>query len=191
MRVGPRIQKRIRREFFPADCARALTLLTRWSTRACAPGEDPGRMLAAALYVAQGSVPALKQAISHGRGDFRDLLCPGPLGRPRVTCKPGEGPSSPDEEAFLRAIRRRPADNAARLVYADWLEERGDDRRAEYARVLCRWIAGHPAADRQLIRRERELRKGLGRWWLARVRGMRVGENGPGRGTPPKRRTRE
>jgi uncharacterized protein (TIGR02996 family) len=121
-------------------------------------------------------VRALKRAISIARGDFRDLLCPGSLGRPRIVCDPGERPSAPDEEAFLAAIRRNPPDNGIRLVYADWLEERGDDRRAEYVRLLCRWVASHPAADRQLIRRERELRKGLGRGWLARVRGMRVRE---------------
>jgi uncharacterized protein (TIGR02996 family) len=31
-----------------------------------------------------------------------------------------------EEEAFLRAIAASPTDNTTRLVYADWLEERGD-----------------------------------------------------------------
>jgi uncharacterized protein (TIGR02996 family) len=170
MRLGTRALKRVRREFFPEDYEGAVGLLTRWSTTACAPGESPGRMHGAVLSL----VAALKRAIGVARGDFRDVLCPGYT--PAVVCGPGEGPGSPDEEAFLAGIRRRPADDATRLVYADWLEERGEGRRAEYLRVLCQWLAGHPAADRRLIARERELRAGLGRGWLARVRGMRVRE---------------
>jgi uncharacterized protein (TIGR02996 family) len=38
------------------------------------------------------------------------------------------------EESFLRAIADDPADNTTRLVYADWLEERGDPR-AEFLRL--------------------------------------------------------
>ncbi len=33
-----------------------------------------------------------------------------------------------DEYAFLKAIREHPDDTALRLVYADWLEDRGDPR---------------------------------------------------------------
>jgi uncharacterized protein (TIGR02996 family) len=33
-----------------------------------------------------------------------------------------------EEDAFLRGIRAHPGDDALRLVYADWLEERGDLR---------------------------------------------------------------
>lgn len=39
-----------------------------------------------------------------------------------------------DEAPFLDALRADPADATALLVYADWLEERGD-RRAEYIRL--------------------------------------------------------
>jgi uncharacterized protein (TIGR02996 family) len=50
-----------------------------------------------------------------------------------------------DEQSLLAAIRRFPADDLCRLVYADWLDERGGDerpRRAEFIRVqveLARW----------------------------------------------------
>ncbi len=47
------------------------------------------------------------------------VMCGGPLderGIPRMT---------PDE-AFLQAIRECPADDTPRLIYSDWLEERGD-----------------------------------------------------------------
>src|SRR5262249_60458262 len=40
------------------------------------------------------------------------------------------------EEAFLRAIRDSRDDDAPRLAYADWLEERGDPR-GEFIRVQC------------------------------------------------------
>jgi uncharacterized protein (TIGR02996 family) len=38
--------------------------------------------------------------------------------------------------AFLAAIRDDPEDDAPRLVFADWLEERGDCR-GEFLRVQC------------------------------------------------------
>lgn len=51
-----------------------------------------------------------------------------------------------EESAFLRAIADAPADDAPRLVYADWLDDRGDPRgpfvRAQVA--LARLPAGHP-----------------------------------------------
>ena len=39
-------------------------------------------------------------------------------------------------DAFLQAIRESPDDDTPRLVYADWLEERGDPR-GEFIRVQC------------------------------------------------------
>lgn len=198
MRLGPVAQERVRREFFPEDFETALALLTRWSTTACAPGEYPARMHKAVLNVALGDVPALKRAIGMARGDYRDVLFlgddPDCRVRPAIACDPDEGPWPAEEEAFLAHIRRRPADNAVRLVYADWLDERGADRRAEYLRLLCEWIAGPPAGDRSLIERERKLRPGLGRGWLALIRGMRV-RDGRGRmltfARPPRRGHRE
>lgn len=43
----------------------------------------------------------------------------------------------PDERAFLATIAAEPEDDTVRLVYADWLEERGDPR-GEFVRVQCR-----------------------------------------------------
>mgnify|MGYP001071086375 CR=1 FL=1 len=54
---------------------------------------------------------------------------------------------SADEDAFLAAIRSNPADDTPRLVYADWLDERGDALgallRAEFelARLAARVVA--------------------------------------------------
>jgi uncharacterized protein (TIGR02996 family) len=42
------------------------------------------------------------------------------------------------EELFIQSIRETPADDAPRLIYADWLEEHGQGDRAEFIRVQCR-----------------------------------------------------
>lgn len=39
--------------------------------------------------------------------------------------------------AFLQAILERPEDDAPRLIMADWLEENGEEARAEFIRVQC------------------------------------------------------
>lgn len=43
----------------------------------------------------------------------------------------------PDRRSFIDMIRANPADDGPRLVYADWLEERGETVPAEYVRVAC------------------------------------------------------
>ncbi|MEK6239356.1 MAG: TIGR02996 domain-containing protein, partial [Planctomycetales bacterium] len=40
-----------------------------------------------------------------------------------------------DEQDFLREIAANPSDDAPRLIFADWLEERGD-LRADLLRLL-------------------------------------------------------
>jgi uncharacterized protein (TIGR02996 family) len=76
-----------------------------------------------------------------------------------------------DEDAFLRAILSDPTHPAPRLVYADWLDERGDANsvcRAEYLRVACQ-LDRLPSADlarHRLQARLRRLRKRVGaHWW--------------------------
>jgi uncharacterized protein (TIGR02996 family) len=54
-----------------------------------------------------------------------------------------------DEDAFLRAILASPHDDAPRLIYADWLEERGDPR-GEYIRLLCA-LDGLPGDDARAV----------------------------------------
>lgn len=64
-----------------------------------------------------------------------------------------------DERPFLDAIRARPDDDVVRLVFADWLEERGQRGRAEFIRLQCR-LAGLDEFDPSrpdLIDREWEL----------------------------------
>jgi uncharacterized protein (TIGR02996 family) len=74
-----------------------------------------------------------------------------------------------EERAFLATLRASPADDTARLVYADWLEERGD-RRGEFLRaaVAARTAAAgadlHPHLDRLS-----ELRSAVSPGWLLRA----------------------
>src|SRR5205814_2112647 len=46
-----------------------------------------------------------------------------------------EGPVTREEHALLAAIVADPADDAARLAYADWLDEHGRPERAEFIRA--------------------------------------------------------
>jgi uncharacterized protein (TIGR02996 family) len=77
---------------------------------------------------------------------------------------PPATPTPPD--AFLRAILDNPDDDSVRLVYADWLEERGGVR-AEFIRVQVELARGSGDARRrrQLRRRDRELLEQHHREW--------------------------
>lgn len=72
-----------------------------------------------------------------------------------------------DEAGFFDAMREAPDDDVARLVYADWLDEHGDDTDrtlAELIRVACR-LEHLPAAERPALQlRERELLAALADW---------------------------
>lgn len=70
-----------------------------------------------------------------------------------------------EDEAFIRAIVDSPGDDTARLVYADWLDER-DDPRGAYLRAEHEWAATHDPSERDTLRR---LVKGLSPVWVARV----------------------
>jgi uncharacterized protein (TIGR02996 family) len=76
-----------------------------------------------------------------------------------------------NDEAFLRAITDNPNDSSVRLVYADWLEERGDPR-AEFLRVQQAFTEISPNATgyRDLCEQEQKLVRQLDPVWLQRVR---------------------
>ena len=44
-----------------------------------------------------------------------------------------------DEEAFLKAVLADPDSDGPRLVFADWLQEQGDQLRADFIRVDCEY----------------------------------------------------
>jgi uncharacterized protein (TIGR02996 family) len=60
-----------------------------------------------------------------------------------------------NEQAFLQAIKDRPDDDDLLLVYADWLEERGDQR-AEFLRFLGS-IAGGGVLSEQPVPSYRQI----------------------------------
>src|SRR5687768_543816 len=81
------------------------------------------------------------------------------------------GPPSPEHE-FVEAIRAAPAEDAPRLVYADWLEENGDPDRAAFIRTQCelaRWV---PDWERrwQLESRQRHLRAHRSPRWSSHLK---------------------
>jgi uncharacterized protein (TIGR02996 family) len=82
----------------------------------------------------------------------------------------------PDDDAFLRAIGAAPADDAPRLVYADWLDEHGQPERAEFIRVQCE--LARPGGERmrrtELRLRERELLAEHGEDWTRPFRKCRA-----------------
>lgn len=74
-----------------------------------------------------------------------------------------------DEEAFIRAIVSAPGDDAPRLIYADWLDERGDPR-GEYVRAEVDWArpwrdGKRPARDSRLL----DLAIDFDAIWIARL----------------------
>jgi uncharacterized protein (TIGR02996 family) len=75
-----------------------------------------------------------------------------------------------DDETFVAAIRDQPADDTLRLVYADWLEDRGDSR-AEFLRLECRLHGMQETATEfsELQRQLGELGSPLDVRWLAAV----------------------
>ncbi len=80
-----------------------------------------------------------------------------------------------EDEAFIRAIVDGPGDDTARLVYADWLDDRADPRGA-YLRAEAEWAKpwrnGTRPADNPALR---ELGAALDGVWLARVSRPPVG----------------
>jgi len=52
-----------------------------------------------------------------------------------------------EDEAFVQAIAANPNDDMLRLIYADWLEERGDAR-GEYLRLDC-LLDASPTPEKQ------------------------------------------
>src|SRR3954451_5218968 len=75
-------------------------------------------------------------------------------------------------DAFLQAILDEPDDDTPRLVFADWLDERGDVGRAGVIRVQCelaRWVP-EGGRRRLLQARERELRAAHRDEWLGGIR---------------------
>src|SRR5262245_61137917 len=91
-------------------------------------------------------------------------------------------------EAFMAAIRAAPEDDGPRLVFADWLDEQGENDRAEFIRIQLK-LHGDPYSplrDTDLGTRQRVLAGSHFSEWFGGLRqlGARVGEEGLWRGFP-------
>ena len=77
---------------------------------------------------------------------------------------------SAEEKIFLKEIESNLDDDSARLVYADWLEERGDPR-GEYLRLEYELISGDGTTDELSVTVERinRLNQSIAPDWLALV----------------------
>jgi uncharacterized protein (TIGR02996 family) len=78
----------------------------------------------------------------------------------------------PDDATFLRLIAAAPHDDAPRLVYADWLEERGDPR-GRFIRVQCALasLAADDGRRSDLEQVERHLLAAHGAAWAGALAG--------------------
>lgn len=52
-----------------------------------------------------------------------------------------------EREAFIAAVAENPDDDTGRLAFADWLQENGEDARAEFVRLQCAIALREPPAD--------------------------------------------
>jgi uncharacterized protein (TIGR02996 family) len=81
-----------------------------------------------------------------------------------------------DDPTLLAAVLANPADDAPRLVYADWLDEHGQPDRAAFLRLDCQ-LSRHPLADPRtpaVATRVRALALTLDPDWVAVVRRVRL-----------------
>src|SRR5262245_9632541 len=87
-----------------------------------------------------------------------------------VAMPPSPIPDGPEVLAFLRAIKEQPDDDGPRLIFADWLEERGDPR-GEFIRLQCALARTDEDDPRRadLIRREQELLRQHKEVWLQQL----------------------
>lgn len=84
-----------------------------------------------------------------------------------------------DDSPILDEIDTAPEDTERRLIYADWLEERGD-RRCEFVRLEIEVEASVAGNDRkrlgELVTRLRDAGAGLDRCWKRRLLKSRTTE---------------
>lgn len=83
---------------------------------------------------------------------------------------------SAEELAFLARIRDEPDDDGPRLIFADWLDERGDPR-GEFIRLQCA-LARLPADDprrEDLRHREQAILQNHQAVWTASLQGLAAG----------------
>jgi uncharacterized protein (TIGR02996 family) len=71
----------------------------------------------------------------------------------------------PGHEPFLKTIVENPEDDTPRLAYADWLDESGDEDRAEFIRLQIAGAAELPEGDPRRVRVAELERRNYDRWY--------------------------
>src|SRR4051794_3547820 len=84
-----------------------------------------------------------------------------------------------DEGDFLRKLSENPADDTLRMIYADWLDELGDEaskKKAQFLRVTVRLMGPIQRVGWRHARRKElhELAKELPGEWLAVVSRLKI-----------------
>ncbi|MGL4552696.1 MAG: TIGR02996 domain-containing protein, partial [Gemmataceae bacterium] len=87
---------------------------------------------------------------------------------PRTTTRsaPAMTQAQSEEAGLLDDVASNPADDGPRLIYADWLDDRGDPARAEFLRLGVRLDRHQRADDRA---RHQELLDRYGSFWFGTV----------------------
>jgi len=125
---------------------------------------------------AASAVPGLQQALGSRskavRAAAKEALAAIPTGEavplPKVKVAARIAKPKADGAALLQTILDHPDDDAPRLVYADWLEEQGQQERAEFIRVqieLAATLPEYSARWRELTARQSELWQDHGDNW--------------------------
>ena len=70
-----------------------------------------------------------------------------------------------DEATFLDALKANPADDTARLVYADWLDEHNEPQKAEYVRLVVAYTLQEGDLAKMGEKRLLGIAKGLPSEW--------------------------
>jgi uncharacterized protein (TIGR02996 family) len=79
-----------------------------------------------------------------------------------------------ERDALMRAICEHPDEDTPRLVFADWLQEHGDEARAEFIRLEIQLARGQyqPSEEARLKRRVKKLLTTHGPRWQKEIGGF-------------------
>lgn len=91
-----------------------------------------------------------------------------------ATRRTAQNPMPREQGAFLDAIIRNPDDDTVRLVYADWLQENGDEERAEFIRLQILLSSRHDILNRGEFE-ARALRRAYADWLQEKGERSRAG----------------
>jgi uncharacterized protein (TIGR02996 family) len=71
-----------------------------------------------------------------------------------------------ERDALLKAVCENPDDDTPRLVFADWLQENGEEDRAEFIRIQIQFARGNfrPSEEARLKRRLRKVEVHQPQW---------------------------